>query len=80
VELSLLQAPVWEDGKSRLHLVPAYRFTGHFQDGTAWETSVVALHRDAIAPPPDLPVGDLGGGGDVPAIGKAEPATTVRPG
>ena len=80
VELGLLQAPVWEDGKSRLHLVPAYRFTGHFQDGFAWETSVVALHRDAIAPPPDFPVRDLGGAGDIPGIGKAEPTTAVRPG
>lgn len=80
VELGLLQAPVWEGGRARLHLVPAYRFTGHFRDGTAWETSVVALHRDAIAPPPDLPVHDLGGAGDVPAIGRPEPAPAVRPG
>jgi len=74
VELGLLQAPVWEDGKARLHLVPAYRFTGHFDNGTAWETSVVALHPDAIAPPPDFPVSNDGRGTDgVPAIGKAVP-------
>jgi hypothetical protein len=79
VELALIQAPVWDDGQSRLHLVPAYRFSGRFQDGTAWETSVVALHRDAIAPPPDLPVGDLGRPGQVPAIGKAEPAPAAPP-
>lgn len=79
VELGLVQAPVWEDGKARLHLVPAYRFTGHFQDGSSWETSVIALHPDAIAPPPDLPVRDLGGKGDVPAVGRPEPAPAVRP-
>jgi hypothetical protein len=70
-----MQAPVFENGKTRLHLVPSYRFTGHFDNGTAWETSVVALHPHAIAPPPDFPVtNDLRGtGGGVPAIGKAVP-------
>ena len=74
VELALIQAPVFENGQTRLHLVPAYRFTGHFDHGTPWEASVVALHRDAIAPPPDFPVRDnIGGGGGTPTIGKAVP-------
>ena len=76
VGLGLIQVPVFENGKTRLHLVPAYRFTGHFDNGTAWETSVVALHPDAIAPPPDYPVSnDLRGTDGVPAIGKAVPPT-----
>lgn len=78
VELGLIQAPVFENGKTRLHLVPAYRFTGHFDNGTAWETSVVALHPDAIAPPPDFPVSnDLRGTNGVPAIGKAVPPVSA---
>lgn len=52
VELGLLQTSVFEDGQVRLALVPAYRFTGHYDNGTRWETSVLALHPDAIAPPP----------------------------
>ena len=76
VELGLIQAPVFENGRTRLHLVPAYRFTGRFDNGTAWETSVVALHPDAIAPPPDFPgPGDLRGADGVPAIGRAVPPT-----
>ena len=57
VELGLVQAPVWDGGRARMMLVPAYRFRGHFDDGSAWETSVIALHPDAIAPPPDVPAG-----------------------
>ena len=56
VELGLMQAPAFEDGHVRLLLVPAYRFLGHFDNGSAWETSVIALHPDAIAPPPDVPI------------------------
>lgn len=52
VELGLLPAPVYEDGREHLHLVPAYRFTGTFEGGDPFETSVIALHPDAIAPPP----------------------------
>ncbi len=39
---------------SRMYLVPAYRFTGTFEDGSPWESTVVALHPDAIAPPPAI--------------------------
>ena len=76
VELGLLQAPVFEDGHVHMDLVPAYRFTGHFDNGTSWSTSVVALHPDAIAPPPDTAVTD-----DAPAVGKAEiaPAIPAQP-
>ncbi|MCA1846193.1 MAG: hypothetical protein LC792_23970, partial [Actinobacteria bacterium] len=54
-----------------LALIPAYRFTGHFDNGTPWETLVIALHPDAIAPPPNVPIPDdiRSGGG----IGKAVP-------
>lgn len=76
VELGLIQTAVFEDGQARLAMVPSYRFTGHFDNGTPWETSVLALHPDAIAPPPDFPVGDGarrdGGGAD---FGKAVPPT-----
>jgi hypothetical protein len=58
VELGLVQATVFEDGQARLHLVPSYRFRGHFDNGTPWETSVIALHPDAIAPPPNIPIAD----------------------
>ncbi|HVW34530.1 MAG TPA: hypothetical protein VHL53_18500, partial [Acidimicrobiia bacterium] len=81
VELGLLQAPVYENGKVRMDLVPAYRFTGHFDDGRPWSTSVVALHPDSIAvPPPNAPDGGTGAG-DVPAAGRAEipPAPPARP-
>ena len=88
VELGLIQAPVFEDGKVRLQLVPSYRFTGHFDNGTAWETSVIALHPDAIAPPPDYPVtNDLRGrrrarrrqGRPADTDGRPRPATTPVP-
>lgn len=52
VELGLIQTSVFEDGRVRLALVPSYRFVGHFDNGSPWETSVLALHPDAIAPPP----------------------------
>jgi len=79
VELGLIQTSVFEDGQVRLALVPSYRFSGHFDDG-AWSTSVIALHPDAIAPPPDFPVGDdvrSGGGGGATGtgVGKAVPPT-----
>jgi hypothetical protein len=78
VELGLVQASVFEDGKVRWALVPAYRFTGHFDNGTPWATSVIALHPDAIAPPPDFPVSDdvrSGGGGGATGtdVGRAVP-------
>ena len=77
VELGLIQTSVFEDGKVRLMMVPSYRFTGHFADGTPWETSVVALHPDAIAPPPpDFPVtDDVQSGGGTTGVGKAVPPT-----
>src|SRR5204862_7834783 len=76
VELALIQAPVFEDGRARLHLVPAYRFVGHVDNGPPWETTVIALHPDAIAPPPDIPIADdLRGSGGGPATGKAVPPT-----
>ena len=58
MELGLVQAQVFEDGRARLHLVPSYRFRGHFENGTPWETSVIALHPDAIAPTPNIPIAD----------------------
>ena len=70
VELALIQAPVAEDGRARLHLVPAYRFLGHFDNGTPWQTSVIALHPDAIAPPPGIPVPGHGGKAVPPAPGQ----------
>jgi hypothetical protein len=82
VELGLIQTSVFEDGQVRLAMVPSYRFTGHFDNGSPWETSVLALHPDAIAPPPDLPVGDGGrrDGGGATDIGKAVPPTpTAEP-
>jgi hypothetical protein len=80
VELGLIQAPVFEDGRVRLHLVPSYRFLGHFDNGAPWETSVIALHPDAIAPPPpDFPVADDGRGVGVgPGVGKAVPPTPAE--
>jgi hypothetical protein len=56
VELGLMQTSVFEDGQVRLAMVPSYRFTGHFDNGSPWETSVIALHPDAIAPPPNYPI------------------------
>lgn len=44
-----------ERGAYRTYLVPAYRFVGKWASHDAadrWETSVLALHPDAIAPPP----------------------------
>jgi hypothetical protein len=79
VELGLLQAPVFEDGRVRLILVPAYRFLGHFDNGTPWETSVIALHPDAITSPPNIPVADDLRGTGIPAIGKAVPPTPPAP-
>jgi hypothetical protein len=52
VELGLLPAPGWDGQRTRLYLVPAYRFTGHFEDGSRYEAPVMALAPDAIAPPP----------------------------
>jgi hypothetical protein len=76
VELGLIQTSVFENGQVRLALVPSYRFVGHFVDGTPWETSVVALHPDAIAPPPDYPVSaDVQSGGGTTGVGKAVPPT-----
>ena len=76
VELGLIQTSVFEDGKVRLMMVPSYRFTGQFADGNPWETSVVALHPDAIAPPPDYPVNDdVQSGGGTTGVGKAVPPT-----
>jgi hypothetical protein len=78
VELGLVQTPVFEDGHFGMALVPSYRLTGHFDNGTPWETSVIALHPDAIAPPPDFPVGGdvrSGGGGGSTGVGKAVPPT-----
>jgi hypothetical protein len=77
VELGLIQTSVFENGQVRLALVPSYRFIGHIAEGGApWETSVIALHPDAIAPPPDYPVGnDVGSGGGTTGVGKAVPPT-----
>jgi hypothetical protein len=55
VELGLLPAPGWDGRRSRLYLVPAYRFIGHFEDGSRYEAPVIALAPDAIAPPPPRP-------------------------
>ena len=77
VELGLIQTSVFEDGQVRMAMVPSYRFVGHFDNGSSWETSVVALHPDAIAPPPAYPV-DVDArrsGGGVTGIGKAVPPT-----
>jgi hypothetical protein len=69
VEHSLMPIPVYEDANHmRLHLVPAYRFTGRFEAGGPWETTVMALHPDAIAPPPVKP-----GGMPVPSPAQTEP-------
>ncbi len=56
VELTLLPNPVYSGrtAPARMYLVPGYRFTGTFPGGEAWETSVIALHPDAIAPPPPV--------------------------
>jgi hypothetical protein len=56
VELALLPNPVYSGrtAPARMYLVPAYRFTGTFGGGEAWETTVIALHPDAIAPPPTI--------------------------
>ena len=76
VELGLLQTSVFEDGQVRLVMVPSYRFVGHFDNGSPWETSVIALHPDAIAPPPTHPVdGDVRSGGGVTGVGRADPPT-----
>ena len=78
VALGLIQTSVFEDGHVRLAMVPSYRFVGHFDNGSPWETSVIALHPDAIAPPPDFPVADdlrSGGGGGATGAGKAVPPT-----
>ena len=76
VELGLIQTSVFEDGQVRMAMVPSYRFTGHFDNGSPWETSVLALHPDAIAPPPDYPVDtDVRSGGGVTGVGKAVPPT-----
>jgi hypothetical protein len=81
VELGLIQTSVFEDGQVRLAMVPSYRFVGHFDNGSAWETSVIALHPDTIAPPPDFPVssGTTGVGKAVPPIPVPEPAIAREP-
>jgi hypothetical protein len=80
VDLGLIQTSVFEDGMVRLTLVPSYRFVGHFDNGMPWETSVIALHPDAIAPPPSYPV-DAGvrSGGGATGVGKAVPPTPPSP-
>jgi hypothetical protein len=75
-ELGLLQTSVFEDGQVRMAMVPSYRFVGHFDNGSPWETSVIALHPDAIAPPPDYPVDvDVRSGGGSTGAGRAVPPT-----
>jgi hypothetical protein len=74
-----MQAPVFEDGRVRLHLVPAYRFLGHYDNGTPWQTSVIALHPDAIAAPPVVEGARTGGGSGVGTAGKAVPPTPAPP-
>ena len=69
VELGLLQTSAFEDGQVNLVMVPSYRFVGHFDNGSPWETSVVALHPDAIAPPPAYPVDDVRTGGGATGVG-----------
>ncbi|HYH50374.1 MAG TPA: hypothetical protein VEG38_12585 [Acidimicrobiia bacterium] len=75
VELGLIQTSVFENGQIRLALVPSYRFTGHYENGGAWETSVLGLHPSAIAPPPDWPV-DNGVRAGGATTGSAADATT----
>jgi hypothetical protein len=72
VELTLLPNPVYSGrtAPARMYLVPAYRFTGTFQGGEVWETSVIALHPDAIAPPPGM---------DVPPVKGSESTTLPMP-
>ena len=77
VEIGLLQAAAWEDGKSVMVLVPAYRFAGQFDNGSPWETAVIALHPDAIAPPPDMPVAV--DGRETGGTGTATVGTAVLP-
>ncbi|MGH9011253.1 MAG: hypothetical protein ACRDYF_15630, partial [Acidimicrobiia bacterium] len=80
VDLGLIQTSVFEDGKVRLALVPSYRFVGHFDNGMPWETSVIALHPDAIAPPSAYPVdADVRSGGGATGVGKAVPPTPPSP-
>jgi hypothetical protein len=70
VALGLTPTSVFEDGEVRMALVPAYTFSGHFAGSDSpWQTSVIALHPDAIAPPPDVPPTTSG----VTGIGKALP-------
>jgi hypothetical protein len=74
VELGLIQTSLFEDGQVRMAMVPSYRFVGHFDNGSAWETSVIALHPDAIAPPP-ADAGVRRDGGGTTGVGKAVPPT-----
>lgn len=90
-ERALSAMPVYEkDGRMQMHLVPAYRFTGRFENAETpemakWETTMIALHPDAIAPPPvsilygrDGGAGSKGGGDGVSGIESAiEPAPPV---
>jgi hypothetical protein len=69
VELGLVPAPGWDGERNRLYLVPAYRFIGHFEDGSRYEAPVIALAPGAIAPPPPMPKPDPG----------AVPAPETRP-
>ncbi|MGH8993490.1 MAG: hypothetical protein ACRDYV_02620 [Acidimicrobiia bacterium] len=86
VELTLIPNPVYSGrtGAYRMYLVPGYRFRGTFQGGEMWETTVIALHPDAIAPPPavettpvkgegvtTLPMPADMGSGQAPAVGPA---------
>ena len=74
VELGLIQTSVFEDGRVRMAMVPSYRFVGRFDNGSPWETSVIALHPDAIAPPPAYPVdADVRSGGGATGVGTAVP-------
>jgi hypothetical protein len=68
VSRSLTLTSVWTDGTVQTHLVPAYRFTGKWSSpemGDRWETTVIALHPDAIAPPPERSEMSRGDAGNV---------------
>jgi hypothetical protein len=55
VELTLIPTGLWTDGTYRMHMVPGYRFTGHFADGnTPYESSVLAIDPALTLPPPAL--------------------------
>jgi hypothetical protein len=84
VDLVLQPQGVWSGRESapKTYLVPAYRFTGTFEDGSPWESTVVALHPDAIAPPPAIEDGAPVKGGEtttLPMPAPADTATTTAP-